>query len=236
MLQILAIFGISWLIVWLYDRSNLSILGLRPTPNRSKLAAILFIQTAICYALSFLLRIFLVKEQYTLNGDLSFENAGLAVWETVRGSITEEMLCRGVLLYILIRKLGNTRAIILSSFIFGLMHWINVGVFGNVIEMSITFVFTFSMGLLLAYSYIRTLSILIPFAINLGWNLTQNFIFPEGQYGTHLFVFAFPPPMIVVSYPAFFFMQLFPKVAAIGLAYLLVKNFESIPLKPSTGQ
>jgi membrane protease YdiL (CAAX protease family) len=40
--------------------------------------------------------------------------------------------------------------------------------------MSIVFLFTFCMGLLLAFSYVKTFSILIPFAIHIGWNLTEE--------------------------------------------------------------
>ena len=96
--------------------------------------------------------------------------------------------------------------------------------------MSIVFLFTFCIGLLLAFSYAKTFSILIPFAIHLGWNLTQNFIFPDKPEGNHLFILAAPPPIVTVSYFVFFIMLLVPKISAIGLDYLIVKRQKQIEI------
>lgn len=150
------------------------------------------------------------------------------ICENLRGVLTEELLCRGVGLYILIKKLGSKWAIIISSVIFGLLHWLNTGVFGNVIQMGVVFIFTFAMGLLLAYSYSKTFSILIPFAIHAGWNLTQNFVFPDTPEGNHVFILASPPPLVTVSYFIFFTMLLFPKFSAIGFNYLILRREKQI--------
>ena len=61
-------------------------------------------------------------------------------------------------------------------------------------------------SLLLAYSYAKTLSILIPTAIHFGWNLTQNFIFPDRPEGDHIFILAGTPPIVTVSYFIFFLL------------------------------
>ncbi len=228
MLQIIGLFAISWLIVWLFDKSNLTVLGLMPTKTRLILIATLFFVTTICGSTAFLLKIYFAKEQYIINPNLTTTLALTEIWENIRSVLTEELLCRGAGLYILIKKLGNKWAIIISSVIFGLLHWLNNGVFGNFTQMWIVFAFTFGMGLLLAYSYAKTFSILIPFAIHLGWNLTQNFIFPDRAEGNHFFVLAAPPPIVTVSYFVFFTMLLFPKISAIGFDYLIVKQQKQI--------
>jgi membrane protease YdiL (CAAX protease family) len=171
---------------------------------------------------------YFAKEQYTINSKLTASLIFSELWENIRGVLTEELLFRGVVLYILIKKLGSKWAIIISSIIFGLLHWLNNGVFGNTIQMSIVFLFTFCMGLLLAFSYAKTFSILIPFAIHLGWNLTQNFIFSDKPEGNHLFILAAQPSIVTVSYFVFFVMILFPKISSIGLAYLIVRRQRQI--------
>lgn len=226
MLQIIGILVISWLIVLLFNRSNLSVLGMRPNKKLLKLVLILFIVTAICCSTTYLMKIYFAKEQYILNPKLTVNLISLGIWETLRSVLTEELICRGVLLYILIKKVGDKWAVIISSVAFGLLHWLNNGIFGNIIQMSIIFVFTFGMGLLLAYSYAKTHSILIPTAIHFGWNLTQNFIFPDRLEGNHIFILAEKPPIVTVSYFIFFLLLLFPKVSAIGLDYLIIKNQE----------
>ena len=201
-----------------------------PTRDKLKLCFYLFIITAICCSTTFLFKMYFAKEQYIINPKLTSSLIFSEQWDNIRGVLTEELLCRGVVLYILIKKLGSKWAIIISSIIFGLLHWLNNGVFGNAIQMSIVFLFTFCMGLLLAFSYAKTFSILIPFAIHLGWNLTQNFIFPDRLDGNHLFILAGQPPIVTVSYFVFFVMLLFPKVSAIGLDYFIVKRQEQIEI------
>ena len=230
MLQVIGLLAISWLMVWLFDKQNLSVLGLLPTKDRLKLCFYLFIVTAICCSTTFVLKMYFAKEQYTMNPNLTTSMIFSELWNSIRGVLTEELLCRGVILYILIKKLGSMWAIIISSIIFGLLHWLNNGVFGNLIQMGIVFAFTFGMGILLAYSYAKTFSILIPFAIHLAWNLTQNFIFPEKPEGNHIFILAAQPPIVNVSYFVFFIILLFPKISAIGFDYLIVKRQKQIHL------
>jgi uncharacterized protein len=229
MLQIIGLLAISWVIILLFNKSNLAVLGLVPNKIRLKLIFILFIVTGICCATSFLMKMYFAKEEYILNSHLTASIIFTGTWETFRSVFTEELICRGVLLYILIKKIGVKRAIIISSIAFGLLHWLNNGIFGNIIQMSITFLFTFTMGLLLAYSYAKTFSILIPTAIHFGWNLTQNFIFPDRPEGNHIFVLAGTPPIVTVSYFIFFLLLLFPKISAIGLDYFILKKQKQMP-------
>ena len=228
MLQLIGLFAISWLIVWLFDKHNLSVLGLMPTKDRLKLCFYLFMVTAVCCSTGFFLKMYFAKKQYTINSKLTTFLFFSELWNNIRGVLTEELLCRGVVLYILIKKLGSKWAIIISSIIFALLHWLNNGVFGNTIQMSIVFLFTFCMGLLLGFSYAKTFSILIPFAIHLSWNLTQNFIFPDKPAGNHLFILAGQPPTVTVSYFVFFAMLLFPKISAVALDYFIVRKQKQV--------
>lgn len=230
MIQLIGLITISWLIVWLFNKQNLSVLGLMPTKKILKLCFYLFTVTAFCCATAFFFKMYFAKEQYAINSRLATPLIFSEIWNNIRGVLTEELLCRGVVLYILIKKLGSKWAIIISSILFGLLHWLNSGVLGNAIQMSIVFLFTFCMGLLLAFSYAKTFSILVPFAIHLGWNLTQNFIFPDKPAGNHLFILAAQPPTVTVSYFVFFTMLLVPKISAIALDYLIVRSQKQIEI------
>ena len=203
MLQLIGLLAISWLLIWLFEKGNLSVLGLTPTKSRLKYFTILFIISAILSATTFLLRMYFAKEEYLIAQSLTAKSILIESWYQFRTVLTEELLCRGALLYILIKKIGQTKAVIISSIIFAVLHWINAGVWGNLTQMIIVFSFTFAMGLLLAYSYARTFSLLIPFAIHYGWNLTQNYIFPDTATGNHIFSLSAPPPTVTISYVAF---------------------------------
>jgi len=228
MIQLLGLLVISWGLIWLFEKRNLSVLGLSPTSGRLKYFFILFIVSAICSATAFILRIYFAKEEYIISSSLTVSLIFQETWNQFRIVLTEELLCRGALLYILIKKIGKKRAILISSLIFAVLHWLNAGVWGNPIQMVIVFTFTFTMGLLLAFSYAKTFSLLIPFAIHFGWNLTQNFIFPDDQTGNHIFVLAAPPPNVTVSYLILFTMLLLPKISVILLDYLIVRQHEQV--------
>lgn len=228
MLQLIVLLAISWLLIWLFEKGNLSVLGLTPTKDRLKYFTILFIVSAILSATAFLLRMYIAKEEYTISQSLTIKSVLLETWYQFRTVLTEELLCRGALFYILIKKIGQTKAVIISSVIFAVLHWINAGVWGNLTQMIIVFTFTFVMGLLLAYSYARTFSLLIPFAIHYGWNLTQNYIFPNTVTGNHILTLAAPPPIVTVSYFAFFTMLLLPKISVLVIDYFIVKRHRQV--------
>jgi uncharacterized protein len=228
MLQLIGLLAISWLLIWLFEKGNLSVLGLTPTKDRLKYFTILFIASAILSATAFFLRMYFAKEEYTITQSLTTKSILLETWYQFRTVLTEELLCRGALLYILIKKIGQTKAVIISSIIFAVLHWINAGVWGNLTQMIIVFSFTFAMGLLLAYSYARTFSLLIPFAIHYGWNLTQNYIFPDTATGNHIFTLTAPPPSVTISYLAFFTMLLLPKISVLIVDYLILKRHRQV--------
>ena len=152
MLQLIGLLAISWLIIWLFEKGNLSVLGLTPTKERLKYCTILFIVSAVFSATAFLLRMYFAKEEYTISNSITTKSIILETWFQIRTVLTEELLFRGVLLYILIKKIKQTKAIIISAVLFAALHVINAGVCGNFKQMIILFTFTFLMGVLLAYS------------------------------------------------------------------------------------
>jgi membrane protease YdiL (CAAX protease family) len=223
MADIIGLLAASWLLIWLFEKGNLSVLGLKPTKSRLKYSAILFITTAICCSTGFLMRIYFGKEQFDLNPKLNINLILTGIGLTIKSVLFEELLSRGVILYILIKKLGQKWAILISAIIFGALHWNNMGVLGDIKQMAIIFFWPFTFGLLFVYSYAKSFSLYLPIAMPFGWNLTQNFIFPETVLGNRLFISVFQP-IVTVSYFVYFTMFLFPKVSAIAIDYLLVKG------------
>lgn len=227
MLQLVGLLAISWLIIWVFEKGNLSVLGLTPTKDRLKYFTILFLITAVCCSTGFFLRMYFAKEEFGLNPKTSilFILTGISV--TLKSVLFEELLCRGVGLYILIKKIGQKWAIIFSAIIFGLLHWLNAGVFGNWLQMFIVFAYTFTFGLVLAYAFSKSFSLYLPIAMHFGWNLTQNFIFPERLLDNTIFVSVLQP-MVTVSYFVYVTILLFPKIAAIVFDYLIIKKHKQL--------
>jgi len=230
MVQLIGLIALSWLVIWLFEKRNLSVLGLWPTKARLKISMILFVVTAVCCSTAFFMRMYFSKEQYALNPQANFSLIITGTWINFKSVLFEELLCRGVGLYILIKLLGKKWAVLISAVIFAILHWLNNGVWGNAMQMIIVFAYTFTFGLLMAWSYAKSFSLYLPFAIHFGWNLTQNFIFPERLTGDTLFVII-QQPIVIVSYLVYFTMILFPKISAILIDYLIIKLLNrSVPL------
>ena len=230
MLGILVQLLISWLIIWLFEKGNLNVLGFYPTKKRLFGFAVFFIVTAFCCSSDFFMRMLFAKQQWEVNPKLTANLILTGVWWNVKSVLFEELIFRGVLFYVLIKKLGHTRAIIISAIAFGIYHWFSHEVIGNPTQMAITFVITGTMGLVYAYGYSKTFSLYIPIAIHLGWNLTSSVIFSKGVLGDQLFTQVKPVPEVQVGYFIFFCIILIPLLSAILINYFMLKQKQQEPI------
>jgi len=231
MIGIIVQLTLSWLIVWLFEKGNLSFLGFYPTKRRILDFALFLLITAICCSTGFFSRMYFAKEQWQLNPFLSSSLILEAIWWNTKSVLFEELIFRGVIFYLLIKKIGAIKAIIISAIAFGIYHWFSFEVIGNPTQMVITFATTGIMGLLYAYGYAKTFSLYIPCAIHFGWNLTQGFIFSQGPIGNGIFVQVTPQPTVTVSYFAYFTILFFPMLSALVINFILLKKRKQVQIK-----
>jgi membrane protease YdiL (CAAX protease family) len=215
MIGIVVQLALSWLLVWLFDRSNLSVLGLMPTKVRLQHFLIFVFIAAAFSASGFGLKMWIGEQRWQLNPEWTSARIGGGVWFNIKSVLYEELIFRGALFYILIKKLGTTKAIWISSAAFGMYHWFSQGTLGHPMSMLITFVVTGAMGLVLAYGYAKTQSLYVSIAIHFGWNVVQQVVFSNGPIGKRLLIEVLPQPEVTVSYFTFFFLQLFPIVGVL---------------------
>ena len=228
MIGILVQLAISWLLIWLYEKGNLGFMGLMPVKKRLKDFALFFIITAACAASGFLIQIFIAKQSWMLNPHLE---AGLIVqgaWFTLKSVLFEELIFRGVLLYILIKKIGATKAIIISGITFGIYHWFSHELWGNPVQMTMEFLISGTMGLVLAFGYAKTFSLYVPVAIHLGWNMVQMVVFSGNTIGNQLFVQVLPAPVVTISYFSYLILLLFPVLSCWIINILLLRKYKQV--------
>ena len=237
MLGIIVQLAISWLIIWFFvrkdsmgNKGNLNVLGFFPTKRRLIDFGIFFIITAICCASDFFMRMYFAGEQWKLNPNLSASLVLSGLWWNLKSVLFEELIFRGVLFYILIKKLGAVKAIIISAIAFGIYHWFSQEVFGDAKQMIITFLLTGTMGLLYAYGYAKSFSLYIPSAIHLGWNITRSVLFSETVIGDQLLVHVKPAPVVQVSYFVYYFWLFFPMLSALLINFLLLRKKKQVEL------
>lgn len=215
---------ISWIIIWLYERNDLRVLGLKPTRKRLPDFLLFLIVTSGCCAAGFLMKMYFGGLRWQVNPALTFGLFFEGLWWNIKSVLFEELIFRGVLFYILIRKLGITKAIIISSVAFGIYHWFSFGVIGNVTQMIFVFLITGTMGSVYAYGYARTMSLYVPSAIHLGWNFTQGFIFSEGSIGTGILKQSPTEPFRTDSYIIALAVFVIPMLSAMLINFYLLKR------------
>jgi uncharacterized protein len=224
MLGIIVQLALSWLLVWWFEKGNLNLMGFYPAPRRLLDFTLFFIVTAACCASGFLLQMAFAGQRWQLNPQLSITLILQGVWWNIKSVLFEELIFRGVLLYILIKKLGSIKGIGITAAAFGMYHWFSQNLFGNAMQMTIVFIITGCMGAVLGYAYYKTKSLYIPIAIHLGWGIMQQTVFSSGPIGRQLLVQVTPGPAIYQSYLTYFAALLLPVMSTLLMNYWLLRK------------
>jgi uncharacterized protein len=186
MVGLLVALVVSGILLWLFDRSTLLVLGFKPTKWRACDFAFGFISSSVLCGICLYLIAMITGTTLTYNPNFTPATFLSSSFWMLKSVLTEELLFRGALLYIAIKKLGIKNACLLSSVAFGIYHWFSYGVWGSVIPMVYVFILTGIGGLLFAYSFALTKSVYLPIGLHLGWNLVSVVIFSQGQLGDQL--------------------------------------------------
>lgn len=230
MIGILIQLALSWILVYLTEKKNLGVLGFMPRIERVKDFLLFFIITACCSASGFITGWMVYGIEWNLNPEFSLGLIGEGIWWNVKSVFFEELIFRGVLLYILVKRLGIKTAVLISSIAFGIYHWFSQNAFGDPAQMLITFLVTGIMGLVYATGYTRTFSLYIPVAIHLGWNLVQGVVFSQTVIGSQLLIPDRTSQHIHLPFFASFFIFFFPILSAVLLNLFLLKRKKQLPV------
>lgn len=178
---------ISWIILRLTGNS-LKELGLYPSRQRIFQFFIGFVPAALLAGIYYLLTIKTLKAVVAVNENYSLQDFLVGFWWTLRSVLYEELVFRGVLLFLAIKYLGKFKGILLSSVAFGIYHWFSYNILGEAIQMIYVFLITGIGGLMFAYAYSETRSLYLPIGLHFGWNLITVTIFSQGPLGEQLLV------------------------------------------------
>lgn len=183
MLGLVVAFGISWLLLYLFERANILAIGFLPISKRLKQFLIgFFIASLLCIVVQYTESL-LKNSIWIFNEKISGLTIVKSFWWDFKSILTEELIFRGAVLYILIQKTGSTKSVILSAIAFGIYHWFSYGVIGNIQAMVLVFIGTGLMGYAWAWAFAKTKSIMLPLGLHLGWNFVHNTVFSKGPLG-----------------------------------------------------
>ncbi|MTE26103.1 CPBP family intramembrane glutamic endopeptidase [Winogradskyella ouciana] len=188
MLGILVLLATSWLLLYLAEKKSILTLGFLPVLNRLQQFITGFLITAVLCVIVQYLESLLKTSHFVLSENFSIQLLFEAFWWDIKSVFTEELIFRGALLYILIKKLGSKISISISAVAFGIYHWFTFGVLGNPMAMLMVFLGTGLMGYAWALAFYKTKSIMLAFGLHLGWNFTYNTVFSKGPLGDIIYI------------------------------------------------
>ncbi len=168
---------ISWLLLRLIVKQNLSVLGFMPTLTRivELIGGLLWPVFYFC-AFEYIVSL-LVKNPYHQNPAYHIPNFLMAIGYLFRSVAYEDLIFRGALLYILIKKIGPQKALLISAIAFGIYHWFSWGAFGNPVQMVIVFLTTGAAGYVFALAFVKTKSMYLSFALHFGCDFATMVLF-----------------------------------------------------------
>ncbi len=187
MIGLLVIIVVSGVLLHFIEKKNISVLGI--IPNQKHLT-----QFLIGFLIIVLINLSMIYIE-TLVKSISWEMKSInyrAIYEAfvyhLRSALTEDLVFRGAILYILISKIGAKKAVLISALIFGIYHVFSYGMTGGrIVPILYVILVTGFVGYVWAYAFHKTKSIAIGLGLHLGSNLVMSCFYPSQPFGELLF-------------------------------------------------
>ena len=114
MLGVLVAIVISWSIRWLWDKKHLTVLGIVPTWSGVKLFGLGALVMALFCTVNLVGQAFFMQVDYVINESNALNEALFGTRWTFKVALFEELIFRGALLHIAIRRIGPWKACLIS--------------------------------------------------------------------------------------------------------------------------
>ena len=188
MLGLLVIIVISWVLLRFIEKKNINVLGIIPTKKRSTQFFFGFIiMTAICL-ITILIESFFLNVNWKQNNIIHYDLIFDALIYHIKSALTEDLVFRGAILYILVQRIGAKKAILLSAIIFGVYHIFSYGMLGSsIILITYIILITGATGYVWAYTFDKTNSIMMGLGFHLGHNFIMSLFYKNQPYGQLIF-------------------------------------------------
>ncbi|MEM7186134.1 MAG: CPBP family intramembrane glutamic endopeptidase [Bacteroidota bacterium] len=187
MLGLLVLLLVSWGLLFLFERKDLRAIGILPCPKHL-IHWLLGMTLIVVFCLTLIgieTRIKTVEWNYQ---GLRFGLLLDAFVYHLRSALTEDLVFRGALLYLLIRRLGARWGILLSAICFGIYHVFSYGITGERwILIAYVILITGTTGWVWAYVFHKTRSIYLGLGLHIGYNLVMSCFYEAPLFGELLF-------------------------------------------------
>ncbi len=187
MLGLIVILISSWITLRLTLGQGLNSIGITPNPKRIKQFVIGLVFALILSLLIILIDTMAKSIQWSFSSSTDFFGFIQVSYYHFISALTEDLLFRGALLYILLQKTNDSLGTLLSALAFGLYHWVSYGVVGDFIPMLYVLVVTGLTGYIWAVAFVKSRSIAMGLGLHFGWNIILQ-MFSRGPLGEFCFI------------------------------------------------
>jgi uncharacterized protein len=204
MLGILVELSSSWVLLYLLERRNLSVLGLTPTATRlGDLGAGLLLPLVLVVIYSLVVSR-VAQNPYHRNLLYTWKDLWKATAYVFKSVAYENLIYSGAILYILIQRIGSRPAVWVSAVAFGIYHWFSFGVIGQIVPMVYLLLVMGLAGYLFSLAFEKTGSMYLAFALHFGFDFVSMVVFSgDDRIGPQLLVKTFAkdpvPPGTLLS-------------------------------------
>jgi hypothetical protein len=225
MLGLLVIIVISWGLLYFIEKEHINALGFTPIAIRIFQFIVGFIFIASIVLINIYTETIVQNMEWKAN-DVNYSTLWNAFVYHLRSALTEDLIFRGAVLYILIKRIGANKAILLSAIVFGAYHWFSYGILNERwILLIYVFIVTGFTGYVWAYTFYKTNSIMLGLGFHLGYNLVMSCFFESQPYGELLF--SVTSKIELTHWTGFFysfFKGLFPSLATLLFVKFIYRN------------
>lgn len=188
MLGLLVIIVVSWVLLHFIEKKNIDALGIIPNSKRLSHFFIGFAFITVIGFLNIYVETLILSVEWQLESAINYQSILDALGYHLRSALTEDLVFRGAILYILIQRLGLQKAILISAFFFGIYHVFSYGMLGgSIVPIIYIILVTGATGYVWAYTFAKTNSIMMPLGFHLGWNFIISLFFTSQPYGELVF-------------------------------------------------
>jgi membrane protease YdiL (CAAX protease family) len=188
MLGVLLLIVLSSVIAFLMYGKQWDVLGILPSRKRMLYFFISILLVAVlCFSTIWIdSAIRLIRWEIKMPVD--FFLLGAAARYYFIAALTEELVFRGFLLYVLTKAVNAKTARIFSALCFGFYHWFSYEMFGaGIVPMMYIFIITGLAGYVWAGAFIKSGTIWLALGMHFSWNLTQSLFKGKEPYGSLLY-------------------------------------------------
>lgn len=231
LLFVIVAFILCWLILWLFTREHITALGIKPNKRRLKEFFLGFVLMALFCTINTLGQSYFKGVSYIRNYEYGFIESLNASWWTFKAALYDELVFRGAILYLLIKRLGVNWGCLISAVAFGIYHWFSYEVFGSsTVLMVYVFLITGAPGWMFAYAFAKTKSLYAPLGLHFGWTIISSIVFSAGPLGDSLFTIK-DEAIELGGWEQLLFFSWQTIIIPGAITWFLVKKYKPLPSK-----